>query len=74
MKPVILTILDGWGLREEEANNAPKLANTPTMDRLMADLPGMPSMPSVNSIIDAGWESPAPPGAGGPGRTLAFSV
>ncbi|WP_300434937.1 2,3-bisphosphoglycerate-independent phosphoglycerate mutase [uncultured Mameliella sp.] len=39
MKPVILTILDGWGLREEEANNAPKLANTPTMDRLMATCP-----------------------------------
>ncbi|WP_167648186.1 2,3-bisphosphoglycerate-independent phosphoglycerate mutase [Mameliella alba] len=39
MKPVILTILDGWGLREEEVNNAPKLAHTPTMDRLMASCP-----------------------------------
>ncbi|WP_417209256.1 2,3-bisphosphoglycerate-independent phosphoglycerate mutase [Antarctobacter sp.] len=39
MKPVILTILDGWGLREDAANNAPKLAKTPTMDRLSATCP-----------------------------------
>ncbi len=39
MKPVILTILDGWGLREDEANNAPRLASTPTMDRLSATCP-----------------------------------
>ena len=38
-KPVVLCILDGWGLREEEAANAPKLADTPTMDRLMATCP-----------------------------------
>ncbi len=38
-KPVILTILDGWGLREDEAFNAPKLAKTPTMDRLTATCP-----------------------------------
>lgn len=39
MKPVILTILDGWGLRADAANNAPKLAKTPTMDRLTATCP-----------------------------------
>ncbi|MCR8548784.1 2,3-bisphosphoglycerate-independent phosphoglycerate mutase [Salipiger sp. P9] len=38
-KPVVLTILDGWGLRDESAYNAPKLANTPTMDRLYATCP-----------------------------------
>ncbi|MBN9885942.1 2,3-bisphosphoglycerate-independent phosphoglycerate mutase [Salipiger abyssi] len=38
-KPVVLTILDGWGLRDETAYNAPKLANTPTMDRLYATCP-----------------------------------
>ena len=38
-KPVVLTILDGWGLREETAYNAPALANTPTMDRLYASCP-----------------------------------
>jgi 2,3-bisphosphoglycerate-independent phosphoglycerate mutase len=39
MKPVILTILDGWGLREETENNAPALAHTPTIDELMATCP-----------------------------------
>jgi len=38
-KPVILCILDGWGLRVERANNAPVLADTPTFDRLMATCP-----------------------------------
>ncbi|GAA4220962.1 2,3-bisphosphoglycerate-independent phosphoglycerate mutase [Sagittula marina] len=39
MKPVILTILDGWGLRDDTANNAPALAKTPTIDRLMSSCP-----------------------------------
>ncbi|MEN8656614.1 MAG: 2,3-bisphosphoglycerate-independent phosphoglycerate mutase, partial [Marivita sp.] len=38
-KPVVLTILDGWGLRDDPTANAPKLADTPTMDRLMATCP-----------------------------------
>lgn len=38
-KPVVLCILDGWGLRDDEANNAPKLAKTPTFDRIMAQFP-----------------------------------
>ncbi|MCI2399900.1 2,3-bisphosphoglycerate-independent phosphoglycerate mutase [Aliiroseovarius subalbicans] len=38
-KPVVLCILDGWGLREETANNAPALADTPNFDRLMATCP-----------------------------------
>ncbi|MCJ8138379.1 2,3-bisphosphoglycerate-independent phosphoglycerate mutase [Falsirhodobacter halotolerans] len=38
-KPVVLCILDGWGLREGREANAPALANTPTMDRLMATCP-----------------------------------
>ncbi|GGG70064.1 2,3-bisphosphoglycerate-independent phosphoglycerate mutase [Salipiger pallidus] len=38
-KPVVLTILDGWGLRDEEAFNAPKLARTPNMDRLYESCP-----------------------------------
>ena len=38
-KPVVLCILDGWGLREDKSANAPVLANTPTMDRLMATCP-----------------------------------
>ncbi len=33
-KPVVLCILDGWGLREETEGNAPALADTPTFDRI----------------------------------------
>ncbi len=38
-KPVVLCILDGWGLREETTGNAPALANTPTFDHIMATCP-----------------------------------
>ncbi len=38
-KPVILTILDGWGLSEGTSANAPHLAKTPTMDALLAACP-----------------------------------
>jgi len=38
-KPVVLCILDGWGLRADTTANAPALANTPTFDRLMATCP-----------------------------------
>jgi 2,3-bisphosphoglycerate-independent phosphoglycerate mutase len=38
-KPVVLCILDGWGLAEAGPGNAPFLANTPNFDRLMATCP-----------------------------------
>ncbi|MFC3052737.1 2,3-bisphosphoglycerate-independent phosphoglycerate mutase [Kordiimonas pumila] len=38
-KPVVLCILDGWGYRDQEENNAIKLANTPTYDRLWNSVP-----------------------------------
>ncbi len=38
-KPVVLCILDGWGLSDRREGNAPLLANTPNMDRLMATCP-----------------------------------
>ncbi len=38
-KPVVLCILDGWGLREEVDNNAVALADTPNFDRIMAQCP-----------------------------------
>ncbi len=34
-KPVVLCILDGWGLRDDSTANAPKLANTPNFDAIM---------------------------------------
>lgn len=38
-KPVVLCILDGWGLREETEGNAVALADTPNFDRIMRDCP-----------------------------------
>jgi 2,3-bisphosphoglycerate-independent phosphoglycerate mutase len=38
-RPVMLVVLDGWGWREERADNAVKQANTPTFDRLWATCP-----------------------------------
>ena len=38
-KPTALIILDGWGYREETANNAIANANTPTWDRLLNEYP-----------------------------------
>ncbi|MBV8911921.1 MAG: 2,3-bisphosphoglycerate-independent phosphoglycerate mutase [Acetobacteraceae bacterium] len=35
-RPVMLVILDGWGWREEAADNAVRQADTPAFDRLMA--------------------------------------
>ena len=34
-KPVVLCILDGWGLRQGAEGNAPKLAHTPHFDAIM---------------------------------------
>ncbi len=38
-KPVVLMILDGYGLNEKKEGNAVALADTPVMDRLMAEYP-----------------------------------
>ena len=38
-KPVVLCILDGWGLNPSPEANAPHLAATPHFDRLMATCP-----------------------------------
>ncbi len=38
-KPVVLMILDGYGLNEKKEGNAVALAKTPVMDRLMAEYP-----------------------------------
>ncbi len=38
-RPVMLVILDGWGWREDPADNAIRQAKTPTFDRLWQRLP-----------------------------------
>jgi 2,3-bisphosphoglycerate-independent phosphoglycerate mutase len=38
-RPLVLTILDGWGYRAETANNAIALAKKPTYDKLLREFP-----------------------------------
>jgi 2,3-bisphosphoglycerate-independent phosphoglycerate mutase len=38
-KPVVLMVLDGYGLNDRTEGNAIAMANTPVMDRLMAECP-----------------------------------
>ena len=38
-RPVMLVILDGWGWRDDPADNAIRQAKTPTFDRLWQDGP-----------------------------------
>ena len=38
-RPLVLTILDGWGYRPQIENNAIALARKPTYDRLLAEYP-----------------------------------
>ncbi len=38
-KPVVLCILDGWGLSQAQEGNAVALADTPNYDRVMRDCP-----------------------------------
>ncbi|MBO7453359.1 MAG: 2,3-bisphosphoglycerate-independent phosphoglycerate mutase [Clostridiales bacterium] len=38
-KPVVLMVLDGYGITDHEEGNAIKMAKTPVMDKLMAECP-----------------------------------
>ncbi len=38
-KPIVLTILDGWGYSPQVENNAIALARKPTYDKLLAEFP-----------------------------------
>src|SRR6516162_7334856 len=38
-KPIVLTVLDGWGFRTETKGNAVALACKPNYDRLIAEFP-----------------------------------
>lgn len=48
-RPVVLTILDGWGYRETPRDNAVALADTPNFDRLY----GLHSMRGQVAFLDA---------------------
>ena len=38
-RPLVLTVLDGWGYRAETANNAIALARKPNYDKLLREFP-----------------------------------
>ena len=48
-KPIVLTVIDGLGLRKEEQGNAYKQADTPVLDKLLAEYP--------NSVLGAAGRS-----------------
>ncbi|MEM7075455.1 MAG: 2,3-bisphosphoglycerate-independent phosphoglycerate mutase [Pseudomonadota bacterium] len=54
-KPVVLCILDGWGLSDALEGNAPRLARTPNFDRLMQTSPNA-------QLITHGTQVGLPPG------------
>lgn len=53
-KPVVLMILDGYGLNDKTEGNAIAMANTPVMDKLMAECPWQPVLQRSCSW-SAGW-------------------
>ncbi len=53
-KPVVLCILDGWGIGPDSTANAPAIANTPNFDRIMRD---GPSSQLITHGRDAGLPS-----------------
>ena len=54
-KPVMLIILDGFGIGKEYAGNAVKLAKTPNIDRLFLECPS-------TSLVASGEDVGLPPG------------
>jgi len=49
-RPVVLVVMDGIGINEDEKGNAVKSANTPTLDMLMSHSP--------YTLIKASWYRP----------------
>src|SRR3970040_1242061 len=49
-RPIVLTVLDGWGYREERENNAIALARTPNYDQLCRKYPWVTIAPSGEAV------------------------
>ena len=50
-KPVVLIVLDGWGLRHQREHNAIAGARTPVWDRLWRDWPHTAILPPENRTV-----------------------
>ena len=60
--PLVVIILDGWGLRGDKQGNAIRLAETPTMDLFISSFPAA-------GIVAAGLEVGLPAGQAGNSET-----
>ena len=49
-KTVLLCILDGWGARDEQSNNAISNANTKNYDKIIDEFPNSLVMTSGNAV------------------------
>ena len=50
MRPLVLAVLDGWGINTEEDANAIRKARTPNIDKLTASFPSTELRTSGNSV------------------------
>ncbi len=55
-KPLVLLVLDGWGIAPEDQGNAIATAKTPAMDTLTATYPSMP-LKASGEAVGLGWGS-----------------
>ena len=56
-KPVVLMVLDGYGLNDRADGNAIAMANTPVMDKLMAECPFVAGNASGMAIVEEANEN-----------------
>src|SRR5687768_7278983 len=61
-RPLVVAILDGWGISQKEDGNAIAAAKTPTFDLFARHYP-------TTSIVASGLEVGLPPGVGGNSET-----
>ena len=54
-RPVVLMVLDGFGLSDEHENNAVYLANTPVIDKLEKECPFVKGYASGTAVGHRGW-------------------
>lgn len=54
LKPVVLAILDGWGIAPPSKGNGVSLAKTPTMDKLISTYPTM-TLQASGEAVGLGW-------------------
>ena len=57
-RPVVLMVLDGYGLNERTEGNAIAMANTPVMDKLMKECPFVKGQASGLAFRTDRWATP----------------